>query len=89
MRLVRAQEKCVSRLARGEVRRVPKDPRYLMGIYLGCPSCGLVTVISADERTMAEQHDGSELRLSMRPAWPCERCKRAYRIENDEIVFDE
>lgn len=71
--------RCVRRLARGEVKRVPSVGR-LVGYYVACPGCGFVAPYLAEEAGWIESAD-PELHLvgAERPP-PCMRCRRAIGV---------
>lgn len=85
MKIVRADKTCVARLAAGNVKRIPTNPQYLAGYYVGCPAgCGLVVALPTHEKTFKEHDDGTMTMTEHR----CDRCRRQYRIVRDEVVFD-
>lgn len=83
MRVVRS-DKCVARLAPGEVKRIPSnDERPLVGYYMACPACGRVQAIPATEQTFDE---GAA--MTMRPGAACTRteCAKTFSIEGGAFV---
>jgi len=79
---------CVSKLGRGEAKRVPRHVLApVVGFYVGCPFCGKVqTIVSVridpeGGQTFEETDEG----ITMHPGHTCTRCGRTYRAERGEI----
>jgi hypothetical protein len=72
-------------MSKGEVRRVPQDPRAgLLGYHVGCPSCGYVTLLLHGRLGLGllESPSGS---VSTSKPFACLFCQRQWQLTVDEL----
>ena len=72
----------------GEVKRIPRSQLHpVVGFYVACPACGIITAITADEQTFTEDVVDGELAVTMKPGYACNRksCGKVFAYDRDEI----
>lgn len=73
---------CVSKLARGEYKRLPADYPKPIGWYIACPVCKLVTIVLA-EVAKAQEVDGNV--VDMAP-FRCSKCRESFAIRGGRFA---
>ena len=73
---------CVSRLARGQYKRLPADHPEPIGWYIACPVCKLVTVVLAEVARVREVEGAL---VEMAP-FRCSKCHATYAIRGGRFA---
>lgn len=76
------------RLAPGETRRVPQDPRLgLVGVHVSCIRCGCVSVVLEGGGQQVSERDGAVVGLAV--PLLCRRCGVLIQVEDGEARVKE
>ena len=75
-------------LERGELRRVPQNPRsWAVGYHVCCPRCGYVSMALNGEDGLRIEEDGDQPTLS--EPLRCLYCEVLMRVEAGELTLEE
>ena len=87
---IRPSDKRPCRLAGGEVRRVPQDPRgLLVGYHLCCSRCGFVTVALVGADGLEVEEGGAPDDVTMSRPIRCTRCEVLIHVTAGEVRLEE
>lgn len=78
---------CARKLRPGQVKRVPADPRYLVGYHVACPGCGFSAPYQVAEAGILEVADPDGALLVALEREPlCIRCRRRIVVRGGRLA---
>lgn len=78
------------RMNKGELRRVPQNPRsHVVGYYICCPRCGFVTVAFNGKDGLSITEDESRSVVTLSKPIRCTYCSVLIHLQNGEAELEE